>query len=115
MVQRDSSWKVSGRRKVQVCPTDERTRDGLEIVVDFSGNVRYVSVEHYVYRPFRAELSISSRRDVNHFIRNIETGASTPLKNITLGYHFHLIEAPSEEIMDEIEEELEIKGYLVGN
>ena len=56
---RVSSENVSVRRNVQVYHTDEQTRDELETIVDFGGNVIDVSVEHDVYGPFRAELSIS--------------------------------------------------------
>ena len=47
------------------------------------------------------------------YIREIEGGKSSPLKNITSNYHYHLIEADSEETLDLIEEALRQKKFLV--
>ena len=60
-----------------------------------------------------APLGIKNRRDVSKFIADIESGASTPLMNITSGYHFHHVSAESEEILDEIEDALRQRGFLV--
>ena len=35
-----------------------------------------------------------------------------PSKNVTGGYHYHTIEAESEEILDDIQNELAEKGFL---
>lgn len=40
------------------------------------------------------------------------TGSSSLLKNVTGGYHYHTIEAESEEILDDIQNELAEKGFL---
>ena len=45
-------------------------------------------------------------------LKNIKTGKSTPLMNVTSGYHFHHVCAEQEEILDEIEEALREKHYL---
>ena len=39
-------------------------------------------------------------------------GKSSLLKNVTSGYHYHTIDAESEEILDAIQEELHQKGLL---
>ena len=45
--------------------------------------------------------------------RDLKSGKSSPLKNITSGYHYHTVEADSEETLDMIGEMLEEKGFLV--
>ena len=45
----------------------------------------------------------------------IESGKSTPLKNITSDYHYHTVTADSEETLRMIEEELRKLGFLVEN
>ena len=40
-------------------------------------------------------------------------GSSSLLKNVTVGYHYHTIEAESEEILDDIQNELAEKGFLM--
>ena len=79
-----------------------------------SGSVRIqnVMVNHRAYGKMTAALNIKSRRDVRVFVDNIRSGKSTPLLNVTSGYHFHTIGADSEAILDEIEEMLRRKGYL---
>ncbi|MCR5387618.1 MAG: DNA-binding transcriptional regulator, partial [Lachnospiraceae bacterium] len=64
------------------------------------------------YGKLSCPLNIRSRRDVNEFISDISSGKSTPLMNVTSGYHFHHISAESDEIIDEIQNALNKKGYL---
>ena len=69
-------------------------------------------VNHRIYGKVTAPLQIKNRRDVKAFVSDLESGKSTPLLNVTSGYHFHEITAESEEALDEIEEALKSKGYL---
>ena len=94
-------------RIFKVCHTNEQTT-----IVDLGGCVVNVMVNHRVYGKLDAPLNIKSRRDVQNFMDDLKTGKSTPLLNVTSGYHFHKISAESEEVLDEIEEALKKKGYL---
>ena len=47
------------------------------------------------------------------FLEDIRSGKSSPLMNITSNYHYHEVEAESEEVLEQIGEELRRKGYLV--
>ena len=80
--------------------------------MDLGGAVTGVMVNHRAYGKMTVPLSIRNRRDVQVFVDNIKTGKSTPLLNVTSGYHFHTISAESETILDEIEDLLRQKGYL---
>lgn len=99
-------------RAFSVSHSDSQMEDELNTIVDFGGNVVNVFVEHEIYGNLSAELNINSRRKVKEFLEKIENGASTPLKNLTFGKHFHKVEADSEETLDLIEKELREKGYL---
>ena len=90
----------------------EQVEDELTTIVDLGGCVVNVMVNHRVYGKLNAPLNIKSRRDVQSFINDLKTAKSTPLLNVTSGYHFHRINAESEEVLDEIEEALKRKGYL---
>ena len=70
-------------------------------------------VNHRVYGHMEAELGINSRRKAMAFIDDIKNGKSSPLKNITSNYHYHRVEADSEETLDMIEEMLKEKKFLV--
>lgn len=99
-------------RNIKVCHTNEQVEDELTAIVDMGGTVLDVMVNHRVYGKVTAQLNIKNRRDVQKFVENLKTGKSTPLLNVTSGYHFHKIGAESEEILDEIEEMLRQKGYI---
>ena len=103
----------SCRRVFKVLHTNEQTEDELLSIVELGGRVLDVYVDHRIYGTIRKPLGISSAREVGHFLRDLESGVSTPLMNITHGYHFHTVEARSEKILDEIEEMLRDKGYLI--
>lgn len=99
-------------RVIKVHHTNEQMEDELTTIVDLGGCVIDVTVNHKVYGKLGAMLGIKSRRDVQSFLNDLKEGKSTPLLNVTSGYHYHKIGAETEEILDEIEEALEKKGYL---
>lgn len=99
-------------RRIKVCHTNEQVEDELTTIVDLGGAVLDVMVNHRVYGKVTAPLNIKNRRDVQRFVSDLRTGKSTPLLNVTSGYHFHKITAESEEILDEIEDALREKGFL---
>jgi hypothetical protein len=100
-------------RVVKVVHTDDEVGDELNAVVDLGGCVEDVFVWHRIYGKIEAKLGISSRRNVSEYLESLKTGRSSPLKNVTSGYHYHTITAQTEHILDLIEEELNKKGYLV--
>ena len=57
-------------------------------------------------------MDIRSRQDVNEFITALNNSNSSALSNATSGYHYHLVEAASEERLDLIEEQLKKAGLL---
>ena len=100
-------------RVFKVQHTDEQTEEELYEIVDLGGCVESVMVNHRVYGHMEAPLGIHSRRKAAAFIEDIKSGKSSPLKNITSNYHYHTVSAESEEILDEIEEMLRAKGFLI--
>ena len=99
-------------RIFKLCHTNEQTEDELNAIVDLGGCIVDVVINHRVYGRMSAPLGIKNRRGVQAFMQNIHTGKSTPLMNITSGYHFHTVTADQEEILDEIEAALAAKNYL---
>ncbi len=100
------------RRTFYVNHSDEALFDELVAVVDMGGKVINVMVEHKVYGKMEADLNIASRRQVNVFMSEIQSGQSSPLKNITSNDHAHIVEAESEEILNLIEEKFREMGIL---
>ena len=107
--------QTCAERVFKVRHTDEQLETELCTIVDLGGQVKNVMVNHKVYGHIEAELGITSRRKVKEFLADIESGKSTPLKNITSDYHYHTVTADSEETLRMIEEELRKLGFLVEN
>jgi len=107
--------QTCAERVFKVRHTDEQLETELCTIVDLGGQVKNVMVNHKVYGHIEAELGITSRRKVKEFLEDIESGKSTPLKNITSDYHYHTVTADSEETLGLIEDELRKLGFLVEN
>ena len=101
------------RRIFKVNHSIEDMEDELNSIVDLGGTVLDVFIEHKIYGTVNAPLNLSTRRDVKNFLNDLKSGVSSPLMNLTKGYHYHTIEARSSEILDEIAECLKEKGYLI--
>ena len=100
-------------REFKVCHDMGRVIQELNIIVDLGVRVKNVSISHRVYGRISAEMRIDSRADAREYVERMQSSKSTILGNSTSGYHYHLVEASSEERLDEIEETLEKEGFLV--
>ena len=99
-------------REFKVRHTDDRIQEELSLIVDLGGRVQNVSISHKFYGRVTAEMNINSRQDVSEFIEALGSGQSRHLSNATGGYHYHLVEALSEERLDLIERDLKEHGFL---
>lgn len=100
-------------RVFKVKHTDEQIEDELCSIVDLGGCIINTMINHKVYGHLEAPLNIRSRRNVAEFMKDIHSGKSSPLKNVTSGYHYHAVSADSEETLDMIENMLREKQILV--
>ena len=72
----------------------EETRDELDAMVDCGCTVVDVIVEHPVYGQLTAPLHLSSRLDVDQFMKRMDGAA--PLSQLTGGVHLHTLSCPDE-------------------
>lgn len=91
---------------------DDEVEKELSLIVDLGGYIEDVFVYHKVYNVVKAELKINSRRDIKNYLKELKSGHSSLLKNVTSGYHYHTVKAKSLEILDEIQDELAKEGFL---
>lgn len=99
-------------RVFKVFHTDERTEEEMRLIVDYGGTIEDVFVYHKTYGVIKGELKIRSRADIMEYMNRIANGKSTFLKNVTSGYHYHTVNAPSEAILNIIQDQLQQKGFL---
>ena len=109
-------YKISGgnmcERIFKVHHLAEETEVELNLFVDCGAVVKDIFVSHRTYGVLRAELNIHSRMEIQEYMNNLKTSNSSLLSSITDGYHYHTIVAPTEKVLDIIEDKLWEKGYL---
>lgn len=100
-------------RIIKVAHNDKDIKDELSIIVDSGASIKDVFVNHKVYGRISVDLNISTKEDIENFMKTLESGISRPLKNLTENYHYHTIIADNEKILDTVEMRLQKSGYLL--
>jgi uncharacterized protein len=100
-------------RKIVSYHPPEKTKEELFTIVDHGATVKNVIVEHPVYGEITANLHVSSRLEVEKFIQQLQDTRATLLSALTDGTHLHVIEAASEEILDQVVDKLREKGFII--
>ena len=100
-------------RKIVSIHPPEKTEEELFTIVDCGATVKNVIVEHPVYGEITANLHVSNRLEVEHFLHQLHTTNAQLLSDLTDGTHLHLISASSEETLNTVEEQLRKKGFLL--
>lgn len=92
--------------------TAEQMRQELYTVVDNGGTVADVAVENALYGEIRGNLNLSSRYEVDAFLRQAEKAPESLLSRMTGGVHLHTLHCPDEETFRRIAAELSRQGIL---
>lgn len=100
------------QRIFKVHHTDQEMEEELNLIVDYGGKIEDEFVYHKVYNVIRVEMGLKSRREIKEYMEKLKSGKSKSLKDVTSGYHYHTVTAESEEILDQIQEELQKRGFL---
>ena len=88
-------------------------RDELYTIVDFGGTVIDVTIEHSIYGEISGLLNLSSRYEVDMFVKSVSGESDKPLSTISGGIHLHRIGCKSEEIFNLIKEKLKEQEILL--
>ena len=92
--------------------TAEEMRTELYTVVDQGGVVLDVAVENPLYGELRGNLNLSSRYEVDLFLRQAADTPECLLSRMTGGVHLHTLRCPDEESFRRVEAALAEKGLL---
>lgn len=98
-------------RRIACMHAAEETRDELDAMVDCGCTVVDVIVEHPVYGQLTAPLHLSSRLDVDQFMKRMDGAA--PLSQLTGGVHLHTLSCPDETAYEHLLQLLRQRGFLV--
>lgn len=97
---------------IAVKHTQEQLDDELYTIVDLGGSIIDVIVDHAIYGQLTGKLHLSSRYDVNQFLKKIKSDEAKPLSQLTNGLHLHTIQCQDQETYHRILTALDKKGYL---
>ena len=86
--------------------------DELYTIVDLGGSVVDVIVDHPIYGQLTGKLHLSSRYDIDQFLKKVSHEKAKPLSQLTDGLHLHTIECQNEDTYQRIIDSLHKKGYL---
>ena len=100
-------------KRVVVQHGKENVREELYAIVDNGGKVIDVTVEHSVYGKISAELNLSSRYDIDIFIKKINETGANPLSLLTEGLHIHTVAVKDEAAFKAITEKLKEINILI--
>lgn len=92
--------------------SDELERE-LNLVVDQGCTCVDVSVEHPIYGVLTGRLEVSSRFDVQEFLRAVAEQSAAPLSLLTGGVHLHRLRAPDQATLDRTRAALRSAGFLL--
>ena len=92
--------------------SDEELYDELQTIIDLGGKVKDVIVEHPTYGVLKAELNVSTNRDLKKFMEKATTNEFKQLSVLSPDYHIHTIEVSDEDVFEEIKKELRDKNIL---
>lgn len=93
--------------------TTDQVLDEFQTILELGGKVLDVAVEHELYGQIRVDLLIETGADAAEFHTRLLGCRDNPLKVLTDDCHYHTVCAPSEKLLDLIEEDLRRKGYLL--
>ena len=96
-----------------VCRHDaQSTIDELYLFVDLGAEVLNVIVDHEIYGELTGTLGLSTRHDVDEFIKRLNETDLRLLSELTNGIHIHTISCRNKDHYQEVELTLQEKGFL---
>jgi len=113
LYRREETAPSMPKRVFFVRHSTEQVLDEFLAVTELGGKVLDVVVEHEIYGQIRVDLLIETDRDAREFYDKLIHSKDNPLKVLTDDCHYHTVAAPSEKLLDLIEQELDHKGYLL--
>lgn len=92
--------------------TTGQVLEEFETILELGGRVLDVVVEHELYGQIRVELLIETKQDAREFYDKLLRSRDKTLKVLTDDCHYHTVAAPSDTLLDLIEQALLKKGFL---
>ena len=101
------------KRVFYVKHSSDQVLEEFQSVIELGGKILDVAVEHEIYGQIRVDLFIETAADAADFCEKLEKCRDNPLNVLTDNCHYHTVSAPSEKLLDLIENELRSKNILL--
>jgi len=101
--------------KVACRHTKADTKSELYTIVDLEAAVVNVIIEHELYGEITGGLNLSSRADVDDFIKKAEMSKIKLLSELTMEVHLHTLACRDKSHFEQVCKVLEDNGYLFQN
>ena len=102
-------------RRVAVQHGPDGMEAELNAMVDQGCTVVDVIVEHPLYGQLTGPLQLSSRYDVQQFLKRCASADAQPLSNLTEGIHLHTLSCPDSEAFRRVQQNLRELGILLSD
>lgn len=109
----EESENLQPKRVFYIKHDTQQVLEEFLIVTELGGKVLDVAVEHEIYGQIRVDLLIETIQDARDFSDRLLNCRDNPLKVLTDDCHYHTVAAPSEKLLDLIQQELMQKGFLL--
>lgn len=106
------SKNTQPKRVFYVKHSTDQVMDEFRIILELGGKILDVAVEHELYGQICVDLQVETPADASDFYNKLISCRANPLKVLTDDCHYHTVSAPSDRLLDLIEEELRKQGYL---
>lgn len=84
----------------------------IDAILEYDGTLLNVFIHHPIYGDLVADMIIENKQQKREYLKRCRDVEFTPLMALTDNYHFHTIEANSEEELDHIEKLLKKHGFI---
>jgi transcriptional regulator of NAD metabolism len=91
----------------------DQVLEEFQTVIELGGKILDVAVEHEIYGQIRVDLLIETSADAVEFCEKLKNCRDNPLNVLTDHCHYHTVAAPSDKLLDLIEDELRSKNILL--
>lgn len=112
LLRSEHNANTQAKRVFCVRHATEQVLDEFLSILELGGKILDVGVEHELYGQIRVDLMIETEADARDFFSRLKDCRDNPLKVLTDDCHYHTVSAPSEKLLDLIQDALNQKGYL---
>lgn len=113
LLRSEKTENTQPKRVFFVKHSSNQVLDEFQTVIELGGKILDVAVEHEIYGQIRVDLLIETAADAAEFCEKLQNCRDNPLNVLTDNCHYHTVAAPSEKLLDLIEQELRTKNMLL--